>query len=73
MPVTKQRGAAAFWEFREIQMTPSERTWYGLTLAAACAQAQSPTPATPLSFEVASLKPAPPPSGRGMRITDAEN
>ncbi len=40
----------------------------GLTLAAACAQAQSPTPATPLSFEVASLKPAPPPSGRGMRI-----
>jgi uncharacterized protein (TIGR03435 family) len=45
----------------------------GLALAAACALAQSPPPTAPLSFEVASLKPAAPPSGRGMRIVMGGN
>ncbi len=40
----------------------------GLALAATCVFAQTPPAAAVLSFEAASVKPAPPPAGRGIRV-----
>jgi uncharacterized protein (TIGR03435 family) len=44
------------------------RTILGISLSAVCAWAQNPPAAAPLAFEAASVKPAPPPTGRGMRV-----
>jgi uncharacterized protein (TIGR03435 family) len=68
MLVTKPR-AAAFWYFKENPMMIRTMVGAGLTLAAACALAQTPPASPALSFEVASVKPAAPSLDGRIRVS----